>query len=423
MTVTGGQTTDGDATSSDATSGETTTDSSTGGGQTLTSGDSSVGGASNSSTSSSGGSGGASSGGSAGTDGSAGGSGGTGGGATNTTLTSGSAGTGGNVDSMCQGTSQVDFALVGWASEAGGTSGGRGGDTISVSTGAELAEALKDKQDSSTPLTILVNGVITEANSGGVSKFDVKDVSDVSIIGTGSGTEFNGIGIKITRASNIIIRNLKIHHVLIGDKDAISIEGPADHIWIDHNELYADYQNVDKDDYDGLLDAKAEAEYITYSWNYLHDSWKTSLVGSSESDTFDRKITMHHNHYENCNSRLPLFRGGNGHLFNNLYEDIESTAINSRINACLRVEHNYFDNTHNPWVSAYSDVLGGVELSCNVTTGTSAFDYSDSDVSEPESCTATVPYAYDNVLNGVAAVPDIVRQNAGVGKLDDPTQF
>jgi pectate lyase len=158
-----------------------------------------------------------------------------------------------------------------------------------------------------------------------------------------------------------------------------------------------------------------------HSWNYLHDSWKTALVGSSESDTFDRKLTMHHNRIENCNSRVPLFRGGNGHIFNNHYADIVDTGINSRIGACLRVEGNYFDRAQNPWVSAFSDELGGGDLSCNVTVD-SAFAYSD-DVHELPACTATVPYDYASVLNAPASVPAVVMEHAGVGKLADPRQF
>jgi len=327
---------------------------------------------------------------------------------------------GGSGDLACAGGSQVDFALAGWATEGGGTRGGRGGTTISVSNGAALVQALVDKQDSDTPLTILVSGVITVANAG-AEKIDVKDVSDVSILGTGDGAEFDGIGLKIVRASNIVVRNLRIHNVLSGDKDAISIEGPADHIWIDHCELYAERQGVDKDYYDGLLDAKKGAEYLTYSWNYLHDSWKAELVGSSETDTFDRKLTMHHNHFENCNSRTPLFRGGNGHVFNNYYVDGAETAINARLGGCLRIEANYFENTHNPWVSAYSDELGGGELSCNVLEG-SDFAYAD-DVHELPSCEAVVPYDYADVLNHPEQVPAVVMEYAGVGKLADPTQF
>lgn len=313
------------------------------------------------------------------------------------------------------GGSDVNFALAGWATENGGTTGGQGGPVVTVSSGQELQDAI----DMGGPRVIFVQGTITDAPDG---KINVKDVSDISILGAGNGAEFNGIGIKIWRASNIIIRNLRIHHVTQGDKDCISIEGPSDHIWIDHCELYAEYQGVDKDYYDGLLDAKGEAEYITYSWNHLHDSWKTSLVGSSESDDYDRKITMHHNFYENCNSRLPLFRGGNGHIFNCYYKDNVSTTINSRIGACIRVENNYFENSNNPWVSAYSDVLGGVDVSGNILVN-SPFDYSNSDVNEALSCNAWVPYTYSSVLNSTEDVPSIVQQYAGVGKLSDPASF
>lgn len=331
----------------------------------------------------------------------------------------GSGGFGGDFGPECVGDAEVDFSLVGWATENGGTTGGKGGTTTTVSNGADLLAALKDK--GGTPLTILVNGTITEANTG-ASKIDVKDVSDVSIIGLGAGAEFDGIGIKITRASNIVIRNLRVHHVDIGDKDAISIEGPADHIWVDHCELYADFQGADKDYYDGLLDAKAEAEYITYSWNYLHDSWKTMLVGSSESDDFDRKLTAHHNYFSNCNSRLPLFRGGNGHLLNNFYEGVADTGINSRIGACLKIEGNHFEDSKNPWVSAYSDVLGGGDLVCNLLDGDTEFSYS-SDVQELPTCSANVPYDYSSVQNHVSQVKDIVTTHAGVGKLADPEDF
>ena len=320
----------------------------------------------------------------------------------------------------CAGDDGNDFALVGWATQSGGTTGGKGGTTVTVSTGSALQQALSNKADG-TPLTIRVMGTISQGNTG-AEKIEVKDVQDVSIIGLGGGADFNGIGIKIVRASNIVVRNLKVHNVAIGDKDAISIEGPADHIWIDHCELYAEYQNVDKDFYDGLLDAKAESEYITYSWNYLHDSWKTMLVGSSEDDTFDRKLTIHHNHFRNCNSRMPLFRGGHGHVFNNFYSEVVDTGINSRIGACLLIEANSFEKAKNPWVSAFSDALGGAELKCNLTSADSTFMYSD-DVHEIETCDATVPYDYDAVLNHPNSVKSVVMAGAGVGKLPNPEQF
>ncbi len=305
------------------------------------------------------------------------------------------------------------YGVFGYAALTTGTTGGAGGTTVTVSTGTALQAALRNK--GTQPLTIYVNGTITLANSPGLSKIDVKDVSDVSIIGFDRLGEFNGIGLKVFRASNIILQNLKVHHVLAGtgDGDCIGIEGPANHIWVDHCELYNVYQGVGTDDYDGLLDAKADCQYITYSWNYLHDAWKASLCGYTETDNFDRKITYHHNRFENINSRLPLFRFGTGHVFNNYYKDIASTCVNSRMGACLKIESNYFENARNPYVAAYSPQDGYGDIVGN-TLVNSPFVYA-SDVHLLTACTAVVPYTYGAVLTPVANVPAIVLANAGIG--------
>jgi pectate lyase len=107
---------------------------------------------------------------------------------------------------------------------------------------------------------------------------------------------------------------------------------------------------------------------------------------------------MHHNYFKNCNSRLPLFRGGSAHIFNNYYQDIVETAINSRIGACIQIENNYFSNVSNPWVSAFSTSLGGGELICNIMADGSAFSYSD-EIFELPACTLNVPYDFSAVLN------------------------
>ncbi|GAB4427699.1 MAG: hypothetical protein OHK0039_46100 [Bacteroidia bacterium] len=310
------------------------------------------------------------------------------------------------------GSSGANFALVGYATLAGGTTGGANGTWTVASTDTAIQQAINNK--GSAPLTIYVDGVITPANSPGLTKIDIKDVRDVSILGMGNGAEFDGIGIKVFRAGNVIIRNLKVHNVSIGDKDCITLEGPVDHVWVDHCELYNQYQGVGKDFYDGLLDLKGNTDYVTFSWNYFHDSWKCSISGSGESDVFDRRVTYHHNIYENINSRVPLFRSGEGHIYNNYYKDIASTTINSRINACVRIENNYFENAINPWVSAYSNVLGAVQTIGN-TLVNSPFDFSDSDVNEALSCTLTPPYSYSSTLNSATGLPTLLQQNAGVG--------
>ena len=51
-----------------------------------------------------------------------------------------------------------------------------------------------------------------------------------------------------------------------------------------------DADSSEKDKYDGLLDIKKNSEYITVSWCYFHDHYKSILIGFTATDTYDRKI-------------------------------------------------------------------------------------------------------------------------------------
>ncbi|MGL1884987.1 MAG: T9SS type A sorting domain-containing protein [Reichenbachiella sp.] len=305
---------------------------------------------------------------------------------------------------------------IGYASLAGGTTGGQGGVSYNCSTGDCISDLIKQKLDGdiSSPLTIYITGTITPSNTNADNKVNIKDVRDVSIIGVGTSGVFDGIGIKIFKAGNVIVQNVTVKEVLVGDKDAISIEGPTDHIWVDHCELYAKYDGVGKDDYDGLLDVKKESEYITYSYNYLHDSWKMMLSGFSDSDDFNRTVTIHNNYFDNVNSRMPLFRFGKGHVFNNYYSGVASSAINSRMGACIKAENNYFKDVHNAIVTAYSDSPGNVQQIGNQFDNVT-WDFSRDDVNEPGSCTLSLGYSYSTIP--ASSVPSVVVANAGVGKI------
>lgn len=306
----------------------------------------------------------------------------------------------------------------GYASLNGGTTGGSGSNavTVTVSTGTQLANALKNR-DLNRPLTIRVNGTITPGNSGGLEKFDIKDMNNVSIIGVGNNALFDGIGLKVFRANNVIIRNLRIRYVNIGDMDAITIEGPARNVWIDHNELY-NRLNVDKDYYDELVSGKKDIDNITISYNYMHDSWKTSLWGSSDSDNYNRRITFHHNRWENVNSRLPLFRFGQGHIFNNYYKNMLESGINPRMGAVIRVENNVFEDAKNPIVSLYSSSLGYWDVRGNQFNNVSwSSSSSDGVIAGPNvqsTGTLNLPYSFD--LLPASEVKSYVLANAGVNK-------
>jgi pectate lyase len=271
----------------------------------------------------------------------------------------------------------------------------------------------------------------------GAGKIDIKEVKNISVIGVDTRGELEGIGLNIYKSSNIIIRNLKIHHTL-APLDGIGIDS-SNHIWVDHCEIYnmigdcngdgkvdekGDISGGDVDWYDGLLDAKSTSEYITVSWNYFHDAFKTSLVGSSDSDDYDRKITFHHNFYENCKSRLPSYRGGTGHIFNNYYLNISGSAVNSRVGAKLRVEGNVFENVgsgsvdgttgcaEGPIGTYFSDTVGMWDVRDN------QFINCKGNQPVTSTCSFTPPYEYSQLLSPASGVKAMVMQYAGVGKLE-----
>lgn len=309
--------------------------------------------------------------------------------------------------------------VQGFASIDGGTTGGAGGSSVTVRTGAELVAVLKAKRKDTTPLTIYVDGTLTPDNSDGAVQYDVKDMENVSIIGVGSHAMMDGIGINIARANNVIVRNLTIRYNRIGQKDGISIQGTSHHVWIDHNEVYNSL-NVGKDYYDELVSGKDEIDNVTVSYNYLHDSWKTSLWGSSDSNAYERRVTFLGNHWQNVNSRLPLFRFGQAHVANNYYENVLDTGINARMGARIRIDGNYFENVHNPIVSFYSKTQGYWDVADNVFNNVTWEENTSNGIIAGPNVGSTVSYkpAYGYSLVPAADTKAYVLNNAGVGKLD-----
>jgi pectate lyase len=272
----------------------------------------------------------------------------------------------------------VANTVEGFASMGSGTTGGQdmgaGNYQVSVTTGVELNAALstssiyKDK-----PLVVYIDAPITWANSNNAG---IKlQRSNVSIIGR-TNAEFSGVGIGLSNgASNIIIRNLLMHEVpqSHGAGDHINLDGQngaLSNIWIDHNEFYNDL-TVDKDFYDELVSGRSRVHNVTISYNYLHDSQKTSLWGSSDdagAEDVGRTISFHHNYWKDVNSRLPLFRFGEGHVWNNYYSGITGSGINSRMGAKMRVDNNVFENSKNPILSVDSASIGYWNASGNIFT-------------------------------------------------------
>lgn len=326
------------------------------------------------------------------------------------------------------------FGLVGFATMNGGTTGGAGGKEVTIKSATEMSDLLNQrKKDADTsPLIIKVASKLT-----GTGAIGVKEVSNVSIIGVGSSGELEGVGLNIVKSNNIIVQNLKIHHTL-APTDCIGIE-ISKNVWIDHCELYnmigdcngdgkvdekGDISGGDVDWYDGLLDCKNDSAYITVSWNYFHDSFKTSLVGSSDTDNYDRKMTYHHNVFKNLKERLPSYRFGTGHIFSNYYADVLNSAVNSRMGAKLKVESNYFERVGSGAVNEESGLAAGPIGSYN-SDSIGYYDVKDNTYvsckgNQPttSTCSYIPPYDYTGYLTPASQVKELVTQYAGVGKLD-----
>jgi pectate lyase len=286
----------------------------------------------------------------------------------------------------------------GFASVAGGTTGGAAGPTVTVTTGAALAQYA----GANTPYTIMVSGRITVSDM-------VTVVANKSILGVGANAEITGGGLQLgstTRpGTNVIIRNLTFSNA---SDDSISVTNGAHHVWIDHNEFLPGY--------DGSLDIKRKSTYVTVSWNRFRGTDKSMLLGHSDSYSADvgyLKVTYHHNYFDGGNQRHPRARFGDPvHVYNNYYRTIGLYGIASTENAGVLAEGNYFENVPYPCysVSGYAESNPGRLVQRSNAFVNSGVCEAGGAVAEPSGY-----YAYQ--LDAASTVPSTVSAGAGVGRI------
>ncbi|MFF8193378.1 polysaccharide lyase family 1 protein [Streptomyces bobili] len=320
---------------------------------------------------------------------------------------------------------------TGFATQNGGTTGGAGGQTVRATTGTAIHAALCGRASSSTPITIEVEGTINHANTAKVSGascntaagvIELKQISNVTIVGVGSGAVFDQLGIHIREASNIIIQNVTIKNVKKSGSptsnggDAIGMESGVRNVWVDHTSLEA--SGGESEGFDGLFDMKDNTQYVTLSYSTLRNSGRGGLVGSSETDVSNSYITFHHNLYQNIDSRAPLLRGGVAHMYNNHYVSLNESGINSRAGARAKVDNNYFEDSKDVLGTFYTDAAGywqvGGNVFDNVTWSAPGTDNKPAGPNPQSNTTVSIPYAY--TLDSAACVPDVVSRTAGAGK-------
>ncbi|KAF8602566.1 pectate lyase B [Ceratobasidium sp. AG-I] len=280
-----------------------------------------------------------------------------------------------------------DKATVGYATLSGGTTGGGSASPVTVTTLAALKSALTTGNK-----VVLISGTITGNEV-------VKVPANTSVIGK-SGASLVGVGLRVIDVSNVIIRNIKISVVLADAGDALAVQA-SNRVWIDHVDLSSN-RDHDKDYYDGLLDLTHGVYAISVTNSYLHDHWKASLVGHSDSNESEDKaiqVTYAFNKWVNLNSRTPSFRFGHGHIFNNYFYN-NNDGINTRVGAELLVQNNVFESVSKP---LYSTDAGYANASGNDFGG----------ASNTASTTTWSAVGYSYTLTATASTKAYVNANAG----------
>ncbi|KAK7424106.1 hypothetical protein QQX98_000716 [Neonectria punicea] len=274
----------------------------------------------------------------------------------------------------------TETCTLGYATQNGGTTGGRGGTTTTVSTLAQFTKAAT----SSSSMVIYVKGTISGATQ-------VKVKSDKTIVGA-YGSKLKGIGLYVKDQENVILRNLQISEVLADNGDAIGIQASTN-VWVDHCDLSSNMDNG-KDYYDGLLDISHASDYITVSNTFLHDHYKASLVGHSDSNSSEDKGKLHvtyaNNYWYNINSRAPSVRFGTVHIYNNYYLTLGSTGINSRMGAQVLVESTTFEDCSDATaITSVDSSSDGYVVVSDVSLGGSTNDAPTGTIKS-----SAIPYSY-----------------------------
>jgi len=293
---------------------------------------------------------------------------------------------------------------IGWATvpECGssGTTGGGGGipDIVVSDT-----ETLRSELIADGPKVIAIDGRIENLGR-------VKNVTNKTLVGL-SNARVTG-GVRITNASNVIIKNIEFAQGSNDYPDAFELSA-SKCVWLDHNTF--------RDGLDGNLDIVRGSNYVTVSWNRFyytkaHDHMLSNLNGNSNDLPTDEgkiRVTLHHNWWgAGVQERMPRVRYGDTHIFNNYYkyEPIpndrgQNYAIGAGQHSRLLIENNYFDGSNKPIIFVSDEGTAEVQHSGNAFVDTTGSDpVRRGSAFEP-------PYSY--VLDSPEVAAELVRAGAG----------
>jgi len=247
--------------------------------------------------------------------------------------------------------------------------------------------------DTTTPAsTQLINGLTvynsidnggSVGDNGGMAR--IKDGKDITIEGIGTNATMDGWGIHFMCTTNKpeYGKSFELRNIVFTNtpEDAVGMEGvqasndvssdlsaSVERCWIHNNAFYAaDFTEAaesDKKQGDGSCDFK-RGQYLTVSYNYFQSCHKTNLVGGGDKNV-QYNLTYHHNFWYMCESRGPLARNANIHMYNNYFFGQTSYCMNPRANSYIFSESNMFYMCKNPQnvtlgaVKSYNDSYSSV---------------------------------------------------------------
>ncbi|MFH0179526.1 pectinesterase family protein [Streptomyces cacaoi] len=292
----------------------------------------------------------------------------------------------------------------GFASLAGGTTGGAGGQVVTVTDQASLARYAAAEE----PYVIRVKGAVAVEPFGS----DIVVTSNKTIIGVGDTGEIVHGELHLNPGThNVIIRNLTIRDSYVEgdwdgkttDFDAIQMD-TVDHVWIDHNR----FTHMG----DGLLDIRKDSQYITVSANRFDHHNKAFGIGWT-TDVLTQ-ITIDHNWFTGTKQRNPSADNcAYAHLYNNYLsvqvadgDPVWTYGNWSRGHTKMVIENSYFDGIQHPYqADATAELVQRGSILRNTSGRTDAWG------------TAFDPrdfYTYR--LDPAAAVPALVTRFSGPQK-------
>lgn len=292
----------------------------------------------------------------------------------------------------------------GFASLAGGTTGGAGGKVVTVTDQASLAKYAAAQE----PYVIRVKGALTMDPFG----TEIAVASDKTIIGVSDSAEIVHGGLNLDPGThNVIIRNLTIRDTAIEgnwdckdtDFDGIRMD-TVHHVWVDHIR----FSRI----CDGQLDIRKDSEYVTVSYNQFTDNNKTFGIGWTPNVT--TQITIDHNWFTGTKQRNPSADNcAYAHLYNNYLtaqadpgDPVWTYGNWSRGRTRMVIENSYYRDVQHPYqADATAELVQRGSILKN-TTGRhdewgAAFDPRE---------------FYDYRLDPAAAVPALVKRFSGPQK-------